>query len=97
MILGNLISGSYASSKPSLYILKFSVHILPKSSLEDFVPYFASMWDEYNCSEYVLAYTYVFKCITLVVSLYVMSIKLDRNMFMKEAKWLIYFININIH
>ena len=31
----NLISGSSASSKPSLYIWKFSVHILLKSSLED--------------------------------------------------------------
>ena len=32
----NLISGSSAFSKSSLYIRKFSVHILLKSSLEDF-------------------------------------------------------------
>ena len=32
----NLISGSSAFSKPSLYIWKFSVHILLKSSLKNF-------------------------------------------------------------
>ena len=32
----NLISGSSASSKPSLYIWKFSVHVLLKPSLKDF-------------------------------------------------------------
>ena len=34
--VGNLISGSYAFSKPNVYIRKFSVHILLKSSLKDF-------------------------------------------------------------
>ena len=34
--VGNLISGSSAFSKSSLYIWKFSVHILLKSSLKDF-------------------------------------------------------------
>ena len=34
--VGNLISGSSAFSKPSLYIWKFSVHILLKPSLKDF-------------------------------------------------------------
>ena len=34
--VGNLISGSSASSKPSLYILKFSVQVLLKSGLKDF-------------------------------------------------------------
>ena len=34
--VGNLISGSSAFSKSSLYIWKFSVHVLLKSSLEDF-------------------------------------------------------------
>ena len=34
--LGNLISGSSVFSKPSLYICKFLVHILLKSSLKDF-------------------------------------------------------------
>ena len=34
--IGNLISGSSAFSKPSLYIWKFLVHILLKPSLKDF-------------------------------------------------------------
>ena len=33
--IGNLISGSSASLKPSLYIWKFSVHVLVKLSLKD--------------------------------------------------------------
>ena len=33
---GNLISGSSAFSKSSLYIWKFSVHVLLKPSLKDF-------------------------------------------------------------
>ena len=41
--VGNLISGSSAFSKSSLYIWKFSVHILLKPSLENFEHYFASM------------------------------------------------------
>ena len=41
--VGNLISGSSAFSKSSLNILKFSVHILLKSSLENFQHYFASL------------------------------------------------------
>ena len=41
--VGNLISGSSAFSKPSLYIWKFSVHILLKPSLKDFERYLASM------------------------------------------------------
>ena len=36
MNVGNLISGSSASSKPSLYIWKFLVHVLLKPSLKDF-------------------------------------------------------------
>ena len=39
---GNLISGSSAFSKSSLYIWKFLVHILLKPSLENFENYFAS-------------------------------------------------------
>ena len=35
----NLVSGSSAFSKPSLYIKKFSVHILLKPSLKDFEYY----------------------------------------------------------
>ena len=33
--VGNLISGSSAFSKSSLYIWKFSVHVMLKSSLKD--------------------------------------------------------------
>ena len=36
--VGNLISGSSASSKPSLHNWKFLVHILLKPSLKDFEP-----------------------------------------------------------
>ena len=36
MDVGNSISGSSAFSKSSLYVWKFSVHILLKPSLEDF-------------------------------------------------------------
>ena len=43
--VGNLISGSSAFSKPSLYIWKFTVHILLKSGLEYFEHYSTSMWD----------------------------------------------------
>ena len=35
MDVGNLISGSFAFSKPSLYIWKFSIQVLLKSSLKD--------------------------------------------------------------
>ena len=40
---GNLISGSSAFSKTSLNIWKFMVHVLLKSCLENFEPYFASV------------------------------------------------------
>ena len=53
---GNLIAGSSAYSKPSLYIWKFSVHILLKPSLKDFEHYFASMWNE--CS-YVIVSAFI--------------------------------------
>ena len=43
MDVDNLISGSSVFSKSSLYIWKFSVHILLKPSLENFECYFASM------------------------------------------------------
>ena len=45
----NLISGSSASSKPSLYIWKFSVHVLLKPNLKDFEHNLASMWKKCNC------------------------------------------------
>jgi len=46
--VGNLISGSSAFSKSSLNIWKFSVHVLLKTSLENFEYYFAIMWNVYN-------------------------------------------------
>ena len=41
--IDNLISGSSIFSKSSLYIWKFSVHILLKPNLKDFEHYLASM------------------------------------------------------
>ena len=43
MDVGNLISDSSASSKPSLYIRKFSVPALLKPSLKDFEHFLACM------------------------------------------------------
>ena len=48
--IGNLISGSSAFSKSSLNIWKFMGHVLLKPGLENFEHYFASMWDEWNCT-----------------------------------------------
>ena len=48
--VGSMISCSSAFSKSSLYIWKFSVHVLLKPSLEDFEHYFPSMWNEWNCA-----------------------------------------------
>ena len=48
--IGNLISGSFAFSKSSLYIWKFSVHVLLKPGPEDFEHHFASMWGVCNCA-----------------------------------------------
>ena len=41
--VGNLTTGFSAFSKSSLYIWKFSVHVLLKPGLKDFEHYFASM------------------------------------------------------
>ena len=41
--VGNLVSGSSAFSKSSLYFWKFMVHLLLKPDLENFEYYFASM------------------------------------------------------
>ena len=46
----NLVSGSSAFSKSSLYTWKFLVHVLLKPSLKDFEHYLASTWNEYNCA-----------------------------------------------
>ena len=48
--VGNLISGSSASSKTSLNICKFMVHILLKPDLGNFEHYFTGMWDKWNCA-----------------------------------------------
>ena len=48
--VGNLISGSSTSSKTSLNIWKFMVHVLLKPGLENFEHYFVSVWDECNCA-----------------------------------------------
>ena len=47
--VGNLISGLSASLKSSLYLWKFSVHVLLKPSLKDFEHILVSMWNEHNC------------------------------------------------
>ena len=47
--VGNLISSSFAFSKSSLNIWKFTVHVLLKPGLENFENYFASVWDECYC------------------------------------------------
>ena len=47
--VSNLIYGSSTFSKFSLYIWKFSVHILLKPDLENFEHDLASMWNECNC------------------------------------------------
>ena len=46
----NVISGSFAFSKPSLNIWKFTVLVLLKPGLDNFEHYFTSVWDECNCA-----------------------------------------------
>ena len=46
--VANLLSGFSAFSKPSLYIWKFSVHVLLEPSLKDFEHYLAIMWIEFK-------------------------------------------------
>ena len=47
--VGKLTSGSSAFSKPSLYIWKFSIHVLLKPSLKDFEHKLTSVQNEHNC------------------------------------------------
>ena len=54
-VVGNLISGSSAFSKSSLNIWEFTVHILLKSSLENFQHYFASMFSSVQFSRSVMS------------------------------------------
>ena len=49
MEVSNLISGASALSKSSLYIWKFSIHILLMPSLKDFEHNLTSMGSEHNC------------------------------------------------
>ena len=51
MNVSNSISASFAFSKSSLCIWKFSVHLLLKPSLKDFENWLASMWNE--CSHVI--------------------------------------------
>ena len=44
--IGDLISGSSAFCKSSLNIWKFTAYVQLKPGLENFEPYFASVWDE---------------------------------------------------
>ena len=55
MYVVNLISGSFAFSKSSLNIWKFSVHVLLKASLEKSEHYFASLW---NACDRVVIWTF---------------------------------------
>ena len=48
--VGNFLSGSSAFSKSSLYIWKFSVHILLKPGLKEFEHCLAGMWNEHSCT-----------------------------------------------
>ena len=47
--VGNLISGSFAFSKPSLGIWDFLVHVMLQPSMQDFEHELTSMGDECNC------------------------------------------------
>ena len=49
----NVISGSSAFSKSSLYIWNFSVHILLKPGLKDFEYYLASIWNEHKFIRFI--------------------------------------------
>ena len=62
MDIGNLIAGSSAFSKSSLYIWKFLVHVLLKSSLKDFENYLApgEMGTTISELEYSLALPFFF-------------------------------------
>ena len=48
--VGNLITGSSAFSKPSLYIWKFSAHVLLKPGVKNFECNLTSTWNKWNCT-----------------------------------------------
>ena len=54
--IGNLISGSSAFSKSSLYIWKVLLNVLLKHSLKDNEHYLASVWNEHN---YAVVWTFL--------------------------------------
>ena len=64
--VSNLIFDSSASSKSSVNLWKFMVHLLLKPSLGTFEHYFASMWDECNC---VVVWTILWHCLSLGLGL----------------------------
>ena len=78
MDMGNLMSGSSAFSKSSLNIWKFLVHILLKSSMEDFEHDLASRRNECNCVVGPCASEiypeYIFKAVTGPISLNAVSL-----------------------
>ena len=88
--VGNLISGSSAFSKSSLNIWKFMAHVLLKTSLENFEHYFASMWDECNCTVVWAFFGIAFMC----VYIYIYIFSLDFSEFLRSVICLLYFINL---
>ena len=88
--VGNLISGSSPFSKTSLNIWKFTVHILLKSGLENFKPYFTSMWDECNCAVVwvlsLLAWNIHVNCTPTAIFDYEKTLKMAVFMKMVEQK-----------
>ena len=60
--VGNLIFGSSAFYKSSLYIWNFFVYILLKPSLKDFEHYLASMGNECNCMIVLRFFAYNYFC-----------------------------------
>ena len=65
MDVGNLISGSSAFSKSSLYVLKFLVHILLKSSLKDFEQYLLNVKWACEMSTIVCSLNILWHCLSL--------------------------------
>ena len=62
--VGDLISGSIAFSNPSVYIWKFSVHVLLKPNLKNFDHYFVSIFllaFSYNLHYFITIYIIVAK------------------------------------
>ena len=64
--VGNLISGSSAFSKSSLYIWKFSDHVLLKPGLKDFEHCLTNMWSPVQvakCFSPALKHAVITKCV----------------------------------